>query len=350
MIAFDAIIFDLQRAGGISRYSFELLSRLFKDARLSSVYYGGGKNIFADELSLPWRRESYIPVAFRRYLPFLGDVPRGSIFHSSYYRVSNQKDVYNITTVHDFTYERYIKGSSGMVHSIQKRRAVRSSQGIICISENTKKDLCEFYGINDANVRVIHNGVGDEFFPLGAEYPVTFAMDQQRPFALFIGDRSRYKNFDKAVRAVREVKELQLVIVGGGAITADERRLLSNMIDRVVVLGSIASQDLNYLYNKAHCLLYPSEYEGFGLPVLEAMKAGCPVIALDKSSIPEVAQDAALLLASSDTDLIVESILHLFDTEHRAILIKKGLSQAAKFSWDRCYRETVRYYYETAST
>jgi len=134
--SYDNIIFSLQKAGGVSDYWFELLKRF----KLNGVqcFELDNDNVFSSQLNLITRRESRIPLKILRYLPFQKNLPAYSIFHSSYYRVSLQKNIANVTTVHDFTYEYFTKGFRQKVHTWQKSFAIRHSAGIVCVSENTK--------------------------------------------------------------------------------------------------------------------------------------------------------------------------------------------------------------------
>ena len=286
----DCIIFELQRAGGISVYWAEILKRL-KSESGSAVFYGHeNDNIFYDRLSFYLRKEAYPDFVKRRYLPFkdnnLKKLNNNYIFHSSYFRYSNDSNAINITTVHDFTYEYFSSGLKKFVHGIQKKKAVRKSSGVICVSENTKRDLLNFYPwVNPESVRVIYNGVGDEFFPI--DNPIDslegfLKQDFSKPFLLFVGDRSSYKNFYIFIGLANFFKDFDLVVVGGGSFNQDEQRHLSGIFTRVKSFQGVSSEVLNYLYNSAFCLVYPSSYEGFGIPILEAMKAGCPVVSTNQ--------------------------------------------------------------------
>lgn len=345
-ITLENIIFSLQKAGGISVYWYELSKRLVSNE--TNFFEIKNKNIFSINLNIRKQKENFLPVSLLRYLPFTRSLPKDSVFHSSYYRVSLQKSVANITTVHDFTYEYYSSGLKREVHSWQKNFAVRRSAGIICVSENTKRDLIKFVpDVDPSRIKVIYNGVSENFFSVD-KFDSNFNFDEllDRKFILFVGDRSPYKNFDKALGVVKQFPELSLVIVGGKAFSTDEEDMLADLKGRYYRFTGVSGEALNWLYNHAFCLLYPSSYEGFGIPVVEAMKAGCPVISTNLSSIPEVAGDAALLVDQPTVELLCEKVKMLQDRNFRQSLKEKGFVQASKFSWDKCFEETYAFYQE----
>jgi len=352
LILFDDIIFELQRAGGISLYWSELIKRSLDNP---AMFFGRqNSNIFSTNLSITFQEEAYPTFLPRRYLPFSpksGAAPKGKhIFHSSYFRYSNDRNAINVTTVHDFTYEHFVRGPRLWVHSWQKRLAVKKSQGVICVSENTKKDLLHFYPWVDPEVvKVVYNGVGEAFYPVdnaasALEKELGFCPD--KPFLLFVGDRSAYKNFDAFVALASYFPEMDFVVVGGQPFTEAESQLLSPIQSRLHHFRGVSSEVLNLLYNTAYCFVYPSSYEGFGIPILEAMKAGCPVVSTNLSSIPEVAGDAALLVDQPTAESLAIEIQKLADPDFRGILLEKGFKQAEKFSWDKCFEETYAFYQE----
>lgn len=335
MILYDGIIYSLQRNGGVSVLYNELFSRLLETSCSYSVIS------YAGSMSFPCAENIVrVPRLFERYrnVGFEG----GDIFHSTYYRLpdsTSRRSTKVITTVHDYTYERYIGGIKRQVHSWQKNRAISRSDKIICVSESTKNDALEFSGVSEDRIEVIPNGVSADYFPI----PDVTLPDVSQ--VIFVGARQGYKNFDSVVKAVSLFKELVLVCVGGGGFDKKELAFLDTCLpSRYRHAGFLTNSELNIEYNKAMCLIYPSLYEGFGIPVLEAMNAGCPVIAVDASSIPEVAGDAALLIGSGAVEEIEAGICALMSDDYRQSLISKGFVQAKKFSWDITYKKTMALY------
>lgn len=351
---FDNIIFELQKAGGISVYWAELISRMQRCQ--GGLYFGRNNlNVFSSRLRIEGLQdERYSSFLSRRYFPFLPVnkelIKERHIFHSSYFRYSRNPSSINVTTVHDFTYEHFVSGPRLWVHAWQKRAAVKNSRGIICVSENTKRDLLHFHPWLEAqSVRVIYNGVSEAFFPI--ESPVPHLRDflgfwPDKPYLLFVGDRSPYKNFDAFVGLAEYFPDMALVVVGGKPFSKKESQRMKPLDSRLYHFRGVSSEVLNHLYNAASCLVYPSSYEGFGIPVLEAMKAGCPVIATNASSIPEVAGNAALLVNEPTPESLAVEIRRLEDPIFKLELVEKGFAQAAKFSWDKCFEETYAFYQE----
>lgn len=302
-VILDNIIFSLQQAGGISVVWNEHLTRARQD-----------KELRITELDY---RNSITPRRLERYRVPDYQASEPAIFHSSYFRILPQKGVYNVTTVHDLTYHFYRKGLPKAVHLWEEWRALKHSEEIICISENTKRDLLHFYPwVDERHIHVVHNGVSDDFYPMKSV--------EKKGFLLFIGNSFiDYKRFDVAQEVAR--------------LTGLEVRTPTR----------VNREELNKMYNEALCLLYPSDYEGFGLPILEAQKAGCPVIAQRTSSIPEVIGPNGLMV-THDTPLrmaqeMAGMVRELLSGPTEKI-IADGFENAKRFSWDKTYIETKHVY------
>ncbi len=351
-IYYDNMIYSLQKAGGISIYWYEIMKRLIRDKiDVSFVENVNADNIFRNRIVLEEKIvcDLTLPINIIRYFPVLKNIKGGSIFHSSYYRISPKRGVVNITTVHDFTYEYFSKGIKKWINYYQKKIAIYFSKGIICISENTKKDLLKFHPwAKNKRIKVIYNGVSDEFeFMEKEKLKEVYEKYGREKYILFVGDRAKYKNFDIAVEALVKLSNYKLLIIGGKPLSKVEVDFLDKkLFGRYKRLEGISTNELNKIYNISFCLVYPSEYEGFGIPPLEAMKAGCPVIVNNSSSLPEVVGDAAIILDNIDSLKIVNGIQNLENDIFRNELIKKGLIQVKKFDWEKTYNETLSFYEE----
>ena len=347
-IIFDNIIFSLQNAGGISVVWYELLSRVLirKDIIFECIEFKGAKqNIFRKCLNLSQTDITSLSKRFLRIIRYLDvkiNLKTQFIFHSSYYRICSNPNAINITTVHDFTYEYFSKGISKKIHCWQKHRSIRKSDYIICISKNTKNDLLYFLPeIDTKKIHVIHNGVSNDFKPLNnAQYNI----EQYQPYILFVGSRAEYKNFKLTVEAIGGT-EFNLIIVGP-ELTSDEKSIINSILgmERIINKQGLSNEDLNVLYNHAFCLLYPSSYEGFGIPVLEAQKSGCPVIAYNGSSIPEIIGDTPLLLEQLSVSEVLNKIDLLRDTTSRSEIIQNGFENVKRFDWDVMGEKVIALY------
>lgn len=302
-ILFDNIIYTLQRYGGISVVWTELLrrARIDKDLHVTELDY-------TKDLT-PRFMERYRVPAYKTQEP--------TLFHSSYFRVLPDSSVKNITTVHDLTYHFYRHGLAKAVHLWEERRALQHSEAVICVSENTKRDLLRFYPwYKEDNIHVVYNGVGEEFFPIPSV--------EKKGFLLYVGNQTvDYKRFDVA-QAVARMTDLELVTASG-----------------------VTREQLNTLYNEALCLLYPSDYEGFGIPVIEAQKAGCPVIAQNASSIPEVIGSNGLMVQHDTPQRMAQEmaeIVQQLKSRSTQAVIEAGLANAKRFSWDKAYEQTKQVY------
>lgn len=341
MIIIDGIIFTLQKSGGISVYFYELLQNIQKkNESISLILYENDNNYTRNDFfTINSKIRKHIAIERFRRVNVIGSY--NDIFHSSYYRLPSKKFKGKIiTTVHDFTEEIYPRGIISKILYFQKRKAILDSDGLICISENTRRDMHRFIPESvDIPTKVIYNGVADFFHNnLDGNY---------ERFVIFVGARGGYKNFEMCVLALKNLRDIRLVVVGGGDFSSSETRFLNdNIHGRFAHMGFVTLEKLNELYQKALALVYPSEYEGFGIPVIEAMKSGCPVIAAETPAIQEVSNGSAVLIANISAEKIEESIRNLENHKIRVEKIQLGIENSKIFSWDKMAEETLNFYNE----
>lgn len=354
-IFLDNIVFTIQKAGGVSVYWYELLQGIcksglpvsFLNARLNP------ENIFEQRLDYRQHqciRESWIPPRYLRYMPLRYTLPETAVFHGGYLRVSPQKNIVNILTVHDLAHERGLATAfpRGLANIGQKRYGIKRADGIICISDSTRRELLHFYPHTDpGKVKVIYHGISDIFQPLtesegpGSLLPAGFEF-----YILYVGARNSYKNFAMALEVMRLLPPFyKLVVVGGGAWNRQDSVLIEQKTaGRYHIIERVSPAGLNLLYNHAQCLLYPTSYEGFGFPPGEAMKAGCPVVTTNTTSMPEVTGNAGLLADEITAEAFAEKILLLENDTYRQQRIQAGLVQSKLFTWNRSVQETIHFY------
>lgn len=353
-VIFDNIIFSLQKSGGISVYWYELVSRILNQTEINKLCIeekGKETNIFRNKLKIDSKKSIQSNFKMNSFLNRYRNLDfnidsKKFIFHSSYYRtlsksIKKKYNVKEVLTVHDFTYERFSSGLKMLVHSWQKKKAIKAADVVICISENTKNDLLHFYPqFSNKDIRVIYNGVSEQYFIISD----LKKDNQSTQFFLYVGSRTDYKNFDFVVKSVSLLDEYILKIVGGSLSKNELTLLESNLSGRWQFVENVDNVQLNVLYNQAFALLYPSSYEGFGIPIVEAMKAGCPFISLKGSSITEVAGVAGFLMDELNFDEFYNGVELI--KNNRDKIIELGLLQAKLFSWDKCFNEIVAIYKE----
>ena len=212
----------------------------------------------------------------------------------------------------------------------------------IAVSANTKRDLIGCFGIDPQKVSIVHEGIGKQF---------SHGTGDRDNFILAVGTIEPRKNLKRVIKAFLRAREKygianKLLIAGTmGWNCREEMALMRTHRASVKALGYVSDQDLVDLYRKAACLVYPSLYEGFGLPVIEAMACGCPVITSNVSSLPEVAGEAALTVNPYCTDEIAEAIFRVIsDRDLHRRLSNAGRRRAGGFTWDRCAGETLNVY------
>lgn len=358
-ILYDHQIFSTQKYGGISRYFYELITRLSgQPENKVSVFLGFNIN----EYGLEKHHRQYnrffgfrrpvIPRTGKLFL-LLNDIlisgfakkSNYTIYHQTYYYKSPQPlGGKKVITVHDMIHELFPQDfPSDDQTSRLKKWSCEHADGIICVSESTKRDLQNIFGIPEDKIKVVYHGNSltmDVISP-----PVVDC-----PYILYVGNRAGYKNFSLLLSAFAGIPRInanfKLVCFGGGHFNTNE----CQDIDDLGLVGKIRyfsgpDEMLANLYNYASAFIFPSLYEGFGIPPLEAMYYGCPLLVSRSSSIPEVVAEAGLYfdpVSQEDLRLKLDKILS--DHSLGKDLIRLGYEQVKKFSWDACAGETLDFY------
>jgi glycosyltransferase involved in cell wall biosynthesis len=353
-IFYDYTIFSAQH-GGIARYFVELASQMEANDEVL-VFAGLHVNHYLSRVSNVFgmrvpgiRRTGFIrravnelvqPLCIGRWSP---DVIHRTYYDRNTYRRSR---VPVVVTVYDMIHE---KNTPTSPICALKRAAVAGADRIITISEYTKAELCERLPVDPAKVTAIH--LASSFSDAdGAGTGAPFS----RPYILYVGTRGGYKNFDRLLcalsRSPRLTGHFSLVCCGGGPFSRDERTRISSLGLGAMVRHLPAEDDrLARLYRHARALVYPSLDEGFGLPPLEAMSMGCPVLCSQSGAIPEVVGAAGHYFNAADEESIrvcMETVL--FDDSGLQELTSRGKQRSKAFSWQRCAEATRRVYRDVA--
>jgi glycosyltransferase involved in cell wall biosynthesis len=362
-----------QRAG-LSRYTEELalaLQEFCADTVETHLFYNqhGGHALSARVNSLPTQSISLGQYAWRlsvlasqmtrlTYLPLQRRLKGISLYHATEHLLP-RLSLPTVMTVHDLIFARYPqhhKLTNRAFLKVGMPLFVRAASRIITVSQHTAHDLMSTYKVSKGKIAVIYNGVDNTFQPPSPEQiaDVRRRYSPDRPYLLMVGTLEPRKNHRLALDALAQLKALgysHRLIVGGGRGWLFEP--ISNavessgLMDDVSFVGYVAEADLPALYGAADAFLFPSEYEGFGLPLLEAMACGTPVVSSRTSSLPELAGEAALLIDPHDAGALTAAIRHIIDQPEVARSMRqRGLLQARKFTWKATACQTAQLYIE----
>jgi glycosyltransferase involved in cell wall biosynthesis len=350
-VVYDYQIFNWQRYGGISRYFCELASRIDRLPESEARFVAGlyiNEYLARDYPQLTIGQQRRDQKWLNRLCNSLNREWSGyylnnrppDILHYTYYRPQpTVKKSLKVLTVYDMMHERFQSsvpaGESWIIP--QKAALVAKVDGIICPSESSKRDLVEFCQVDPAKVTVIYHGYG-----LTAPAPIA-PVNITKPYLLVVGDRGWYKNFDRLLQAYASQPSLRrdfdLRCFGGGALTELELAEIDRLgLPRKNIQWQTGSDgELVGLYQQAALFVYPSLYEGFGYPPLEAMAAGCPVACSNTSCFPETAAGAAEMFDPYDVEAIAQALQNvLYSTQRSQELVQLGKQNIQRFSWDNC--------------
>lgn len=362
-VAFDSQAFEFQRMGGITRYYFELISRFVENPELKISLFQG---FHINELRLDQFRDKYwsyrgckrmrIPktgflfaranrLLWERWIKKI----KPQIAHFTYFgpaiaKFPNDGRARKVLTVYDMIHELYPELFRTADRTAERKAtAIEAADMIIAISDTTRRDIMDIYNVNPAKIRTIP--LANSLKTAPGRSPLL-----REPYLLYVGERLKYKNFERLWQVYRENPEvnraLKLLCFGGSPFTPNERREFRVAgLEKQLIHLSGSDTDLATAYAFARAMVYPSLYEGFGLPPLEAMRYGCPVIASEAGSIPDVVGDAAVLFDPKDDQSLYSALSAVLSSElRRKHLIKRGIARECLFSWDKCAAATIKTY------
>lgn len=357
-ILYDGRIYAGQAGGGINRYFTNLINRLpttdrplLTAIRHPSAQFPNHPNLRVSKYSR-FRLTRFSAALEKAYFRTLESTLKFDLIHPTYYSLLTGKDVNEykcpaVITVHDMTHERYPEFFSNAADTTveAKRKAVMAAQAIICISHNTKCDLLDLYAIPENKITLI---------PLATDFSISQSYGHEaippQPYFLYVGGRAGYKNFDVLLKAFAKIVSTQSDVrlcITGSPFNANEQKTINDLglSQFVCHYGFVSDHHIAKLYRCSVALVYPSLYEGFGLPPLEAMACGGAVIASNCSSIPEVVGDAGILVSPTSYKAFADALLWLLESPSmRENLVNKGFRQVKQFSWDKTAAQTYEVY------
>lgn len=313
---------------------------------------------------LSFRSESFLINKPNRSRP--GDWGGVDVFHSPYDPLPTREKGYRgpqrVLTVYDLIAIFHPELFEPHIPPLMRKlvASITPDDWVTCISNSTKNDLCDHTGIDPNRVFVTHLAASPELFHPVRDDDLQSSVRRKygipdAPYFLSLNTLEPRKNLDRAIRSFSQliqeqrVSDLNFVLVGSKGWDYDhifaEASKCPELKKRVIFAGRVADKDLAPIYSGATAFVYPSLYEGFGLPILEAMQCGVPVITSDRSSSPEVVGDGGLMIDPADGEALSHAMLQLYENrELRVELSRRALGRAGQFSWDRCVSETVATY------
>ncbi|WP_341838621.1 glycosyltransferase family 1 protein [Chitinophaga pollutisoli] len=360
-VSFDHQIFTMQRYGGISRYFANICNSLQEredaECKLLVLY---SRNQYIQDRQFPMspflgerllKKNSNLAKWNEKYARHHIRKNDFDILHPTYYHpyfLEGLKKPF-VITVHDMIHELFPEYfSTNEVYVRYKRETISRADHLIAISASTENDLQRIYNIPESKISVVHHGYQDNPALLNADDTSSF-QPPFRDYVLFVGDRAGYKNFGRFVQAVKPVLErydIHLVCAGGGDFGAAEHEMLYRAgIQHRAKQVSASEAQLNALYQHALAFVYPSLYEGFGLPILEAFRNNCPIITSNTSCFKEVGGDAAIYFDPYQVEDMTKAIDAVINSkELYGQLRAKGTERLGLFTMERCMEGTMEVY------
>lgn len=377
-ICLDArVVIDEQT--GLGNYTYNLLKHLLaidkkniylvllnkflrKDHPILELKHANLHQIFLDIPGVTWQQQFLVPIHLIKNRP--------DIYHYPNFDLPVFQPFNSVFTVHDLTYLKhrslYVNGRTikNYYTSIIMILGAKKAAKIIAVSESTKQDLIDLLKIPPQKIETIHEGIDGSFLNGHAARSLaaspnraTHAIGADKYF-LFIGERRPHKNLVRLIEAFflfkKKCQNRYKLVIGGkryASYDAPERKVQElGLMGEVIFMGYVDESDLSSIYRQAEAFIFPSIYEGFGLPILEAMACEVPVITANLSSMPEIADHSAILVNPYDTNEIAEAMLSIVkNPKLKGILIERGKRKVKEFSWAMAAERTLRVYEDVAA-
>lgn len=355
----DHQIFTFQNYGGLSRIFVELYTGIQSHdqyhVKLPIVFSDNALiNKFIDVKSILTQKQSFLKTLFYYFINRICTIyhlvtSEFDVFQPTYYDPYFLPWIDNkpfILLIADMTHEMFPGSESKKDKTIAwKKKLANKANTIIAISENTKKDIVNFYGIEPNKIKVIHCATSMKL----PTSKINISLPAR--YMLFVGNRTKYKNFEFFFSSIKEMlekdRDLFLVCAGSSPFTEQEVALFASnrVLNKIIHIKFSGDEELAYIYNKALGFIFPSLYEGFGIPVLEAFAAKCPVIVSNRSSLPEVGGNAVKYFDPEDASSIHNSVREvIYNDDLRLELIERGEERLKLFSWEKSIEKFIEIY------
>lgn len=343
----------IQHHGGVSRYHVELIKNLRALGIECEVPYLFSENIYIDEAGirhvnpLPNLKSSLKNKAFKWFdqklcLQAINDGGY-DIFHPTFlnpYYIGHTKGKPVITTMHDLNNEKFPYFSDSKVVAAKRKKVLENANHIIAISQQTKNDLIKFYNVEEKQISVVYHGIDQDI------YTTNNARLFDKPYILYVGGRNLYKNFQTFLRGFALIHDDIDLVCTGNAFNSEEIKLIKELhIEHKIHQMFASNEQLNQLIAQAVAFVYPSIAEGFGMPILEAFRCGCPCIISDILCFHEVAGDVAQYFDPKVAENIADVISKTINDSQLLISLREnGYKRMTEFSWERTAKETLNVY------
>lgn len=351
---------------GVDNYSFSLHNKLKNKYHIEHIYFNTKKftleNININNITSILSKTSRIPIIDNNpffYYRMQNKIPKFDLYHLTNQNISFFKLKPNIITCHDIIHEVYPTTKTDFLLCKYLYKGLKDADFIITDSESTSNDLISKYKISLDKLKTVYLGIDQDTFKPCDNFEniyIKYNLCESDRYIFHISSEQPRKNMDGIIKAFYKIKkikgfeDLKLLKAGNAQYKSDRKRIVTlinnlGLQKDVIFLNYVPVEDLPKIYSLSELFVFPSFYEGFGFPILESMACGTPVITSNVSSLPELAGDAGITINPNDVESLKNIIIDILsDNELKKKLIKRGLQQSSKFTWENCASQTSKIY------